>query len=326
MLPQAAPADVSENRVRINGVMYLGDLPTVVADKHGLFDRQDLDVDVSYRFSGKQNLALLRSGEADFALMTLTPLVLDVLSDPDPGGLDDPVILASVVHSTRLNHVVALTGSGVEEPADLIGRRVGLMKGTNGEFVWWLFAAFHGFNPELSTLVNHGIEALPDALINGEVDAAVIWEPWTSRLQYRVGDRLHSFAGSNVYTAKWVLAAPRRIVDRRPELVRAVLRAYREAIGFIDRRPEAAMRLYAGHAGVAMEMLRDNWDALVYELSLDWSLIATLQQELDWARGAGYSPTGGEPEILRMMDPAPLRAVEPGVVGVPAAVQENRGP
>lgn len=318
LLAGAAAGDAG-TVTRIDGVMYLGDLPTVVADKRGFFGRQNVNAEVSYRFSGERSPERLRSGRADFALMALTPLVMDLLADPNPGQPDDPVILASLVHSTRLNQVVALADSGFGQPVELRGQRIGLMKGTNAEFVWWLFAAYNGFGPESATLVNRSIEALPDALIDGEIDAAVIWEPWTSRLQHRVADRLISFAGSNVYTAKWVLVAPRRIVEQQPELSRAVLTAYREAIGYIDRQPEAAMRLYAGHAGVEMAMLRDNWDALVYELSLDWSLVATLQQQLDWARRAGYQLVSGEPEVLAMMDPGPLRLVEPGAVGIPAA-------
>lgn len=311
---------------RINGVMYLGDLPTVVADKRGFFGRQHVNADVSYRFSGKRNLELLRSGRVDFALMSLTPLVMDILADPDPGQPDDPVILASVVHSTRLNQVVALADAGFGQPAELAGQRIGLMKGTNAEFVWWLFAAYNGFDPGSATLVDRSIEAIPDALINGEVDAAVIWEPWTSRLQHRLADRLVSFTGSNVYTAKWVLVAPRRIVEQQPELSRAVLTAYRDAIGYIDRQAEAAIRLYAAHAGVDTAMLHDNWDALVYELSLDWSLLATFQQQLDWGRRAGYQLVSGEPAVLAMIHPGPLRVVEPGAVSIPAAPEREERP
>lgn len=313
-----AAAD-SQPPTRINGVMYLGDLPTVVADRQGFFDRRNLNAVVAYEYSGKRNLELLRAGRTDFALMALTPMVLDALSDPDPGEADDPVILASVVHSTRLNQVVALAGAGIDAPVDLRGRRVGLMKGTNAEFVWWLFAAYHGFDPLSVTLVDNAIADLPAALINGDVDSAVIWEPWTSRLRQRAGSGLRTFAGSNVYTAKWVVVALRGFVERHPERARAVLMAYREAIEFIDRHPDAAMQLYSDHDRIPVEALRPSWDALVYELSLDWSLIATLQQQLDWARRAGYASSLAEPGVLRLLAPGPLRSVVPVAVSVPGA-------
>ncbi len=308
----------SQPPTRINGVMYLGDLPTVVADRRGLFERRNLQATVSYELSGKRNLELLRAGGTDIALMALTPLVLDALADPDPGRPDDPVILASVVHSTRLNQVVTLAERGIEQPTDLSRRRVGFMKGTNAEFVWWLFAAYHGFDPNSSTTVDEPVDALMDAVASGGVDAAVIWEPWTSRLRERVGDRLRLFSGSNVYTAKWVVVALRSFVEHQPERASAVMAAYREAIEFIDREPGAAMRLYADHDDVPLEMLQQNWDALVYELSLDWSLIATLQQQMEWGRRAGYATSGIEPEVLPLLHPGPLHDVAPGAVSVPA--------
>lgn len=120
--------------VRLAGVDYLGDLPTVIAHDEGLFARHGLDVEVEFNGSGRDNLERLRAGTTDFALMALTPIVLDRLADPSPGQADDPVILASLVHSTRLNHVVVPASGPVEHPADLRGRRVGLRKGTNSEF------------------------------------------------------------------------------------------------------------------------------------------------------------------------------------------------
>ncbi|MDZ7842737.1 MAG: ABC transporter substrate-binding protein [Gammaproteobacteria bacterium] len=316
MFMRCAAAE-SQTATRINGVTYLGDLPTVVADRRGLFESRNLHATVTYEYSGKRNLELLRAGRTDIALMALTPLVLDAVADPDPGQPDDPVILASLVHSTQLNQIVVLPESGIDEPADLPGRRVGLMKGTNAEFVWWLFAAYHRFDPFAATLVDLPVDELSDALIDGGVDAVVIWEPWTSRLRHAVGGRLRSFTGSNVYTAKWVVAARRDFVEREPERVRAVLGAYREAIEFIDRDPAAAMGLYADHDGIPLDALRRIWDALIYELSLDWSLIATLQQQLDWARRAGYAASGTETEVLKMIAPAPLSAVAPAAVSVP---------
>jgi ABC-type nitrate/sulfonate/bicarbonate transport system substrate-binding protein len=283
---------------------------------------------VSYEFSGKRNLELLRAGGTDIALMALTPLVLDALADPDPGRPDDPVILASVVHATRLNQVVTLAERKIERPAELAGRRVGLMEGTNAEFVWWLFAAYHGFDPDSTILVDQPIESLLDAVVGGGVDAAVIWEPWTSRLRERVGDRLRLFSGSNVYTAKWVVVALRSFVERQPERARAVLAGYRDAVEFIDREPGAAMRLYADHDDVPVAMLEPSWDDLIYELSLDWSLIATLQQQLDWGRSAGYATSGADPEVLALLHPGPLQDVAPGSVSVPGTgiLEGSRAP
>jgi len=323
MLAMAAPryagAADSAQPVRIAGVIYLGDLPTVIADHENLFRRHGLDASVGFNHSGRDNLRRLRAGEIDFALMALTPIVLDRLADATPGGPDDPVILASLVHSTRLNAVVARPAAGIETPQDLAGRRIALRKGTNAEFVWWLFAHFHGLAPDAVRLVDRPVPAVVDALRDGEVDAAVLWEPWLSRLLASSEEELRVFGGSNIYTAKWVLVTTRRSADEHPARARAVLATYRDAIERIERDPEAAIRTYARRADVDEAVLRENWQALDYELNLQWTVVATLQQQINWAEHSGRRPRATPIEVLGLIDPAPLRAIEPTRVGVPPA-------
>lgn len=321
LLLAAGAAAQTAPPVRIAGVVYLGDLPTVVAREEGLFRRHGLDARVELNDSGRDNLQRLRAGETDFALMALTPLVLDALADPDPGGADDPVILASLVHSTRLNHVVTLAGRGIATAADLAGRRLGLARGTNAEFVWWLFAHFHDLDPGTVELVDLAVAALPQALAKGTVDAAVVWEPWTSRLREAQGPALREFDGSNIYAAKWVLVASRRLVASRPERVQGVLASYRAAIEFIERRPEAALAHYTGLTGRTPRPPAAGGPLVDYQLSLDWSLIATLQEQLRWARTAGHGPasTAGV-AVPALLNAAPLRRLQPTAVSLPASL------
>lgn len=317
---------VDAQPVRLSGVIYLGDLPTVVAQHQGLFENYDLDVAVEYNASGKVNLEKLRRGETDFAMMALTPVVLDQLADATPGGLDDPVILACLVHSTQLNQIVALTGESIASPPDLQGRRVALVKGTNAEFLWWLFAFLHGFDPMSVELLDMPIDVIPDALANGDIDAAVIWEPWTSRLQQRLGAGLQSFHGGDVYTAKWVIVTTRRNAVERPDLARNILSAYQDAINLVGREPEQAIRIYSQRTGESEEILRVHWQELDYDLNLDWSIITALQLQLEWARRVGYQTAANEVNILSLIEAAPLLAVEPGAVGISRLPEAESGP
>lgn len=304
--------------LRIAGVDYIGDLPTLVAEQEGLFAAAGLTVSVTRNLSGRDNLRQLLAGEVDFALMALTPLVLHQLQRTAPPDDQTPVILASLVHTVHITQVVAIAGRGIAHPADLSGRRVGLMPGTNAELLWWLFAAYHGLDPDQVEQRNFPVSALPAALLAGVIDAAVLWEPWTARLHARLGADLLLLPGSDIYTAKWILVTTRGLVRRQPAQCRAVLAAYRAAIGRIDQDPAAALALYAATVGIAPALL-DPFTAL-FGLSLDWSLLATLQQEVAWARAVGVVPAGTATDLLSWLEPAPLRALAPTLVRVPAAL------
>ncbi|MDX1608737.1 MAG: ABC transporter substrate-binding protein [Halofilum sp. (in: g-proteobacteria)] len=310
-----------ERQVRIAGSLYLGDLPTVLADQRGFFAAQRLRAAVEYNLSGKRSLARLRAGETDFALMAPTPVVLDRLADPDPGGPDDPVILASLAHSTELTQIVALGGAGIERPADLRGRRIAINRGTSTEFVWWLFEQYHDIDRLSVELVSMTFPEMPDALIAGRVDAVVLLEPWLARL----GDRLDRVAGpplrrfhvEDLYTGKWILVTTPRIARERRGLCIDVLTAYRQAIEFIESAPAEAITAYNDWAQPAERIRVDPRQTLDYDLNLDWALIAVLQQQFQWARSVGYENVGGPVHVLELVEPGPLHDFRPGAVGIP---------
>lgn len=318
----ADPAVVA-TQVRLAGAHYTGDIPTIVADHHRFFKEQGLDVKVSYGESGKNNLQRLRAGEIDFALMALTPLVLDRLSDTSPNGPNDPVILANLVHSSLLNLVVA----GEEWHEDqLVGARVALARGTNSELQWWLFADAHAEDPLSANLVDMLPEQAIDALQQGEVDMAVLWEPWYSRLLQQAGDRIKTLEKSDLYTAKWVIVTNRHTTEHKPALCRAIIRAYYQAIEYIERNHDTVVDHYEQIAGIDLELNNNETLLPDFDLSLDWSLVALLQQNLSWAIRAGYAAEQTTLDIMSLLNSDHLYAVQPSAVGIPRSnpVNERR--
>lgn len=307
--------------VRISGVNYLGDLPTLIADKRNFFGNNNLQASLSYVQSGKKNLQRLRNGEIDFALMALTPIVLDYISDASPGQADDPVILANLVHSGELNYVV----SGVNRTVgDMTGDRVALSMGTNSEVQWWLFAETNRIDPLAVQLIDMAPEESVLALLQGEVDTAVLWEPWYSRLQSQAGGRFQPMPFSDIHTAKWVIVTSRQIAAERPDLCLSVLAAYQQSIEYIERNHRSVMAEYSLFTD--LDMFNDKAITILpdYHFSLDWSLIAFLQQQFDWAVRAGYAPRERTWDILSLINDRYLKALMPSRIGIPIPIDEKK--
>ena len=311
-----SPATVDHPPIRILGVTYLGDLPTLVAKEQGIFARHGLTTEVTFELSGKDNLEILHNGGTEFALMAPSPFVLDRLADDGSSPEDAPVILANLVHSTRLNQVVVLAESGIRVAKDLPGRRVGLVRGTNADYLWWLLTGFHRLDINTIEIIDTPIDRLGDALITGTVDAAVIWEPWTTRLRETLGQQLQYLADGDIYTGQWVLVTTRRLVHEQPELCQQVLMAYGDAIAFIEQFPQAALQMHADHSGTSVDVLSDEPDLGLFTLTLNWSLLAELQQGIEWARAIQAEGATRESNILSWIEAEPLRAVAPGAVGI----------
>ena len=315
--------------VRIAGAAYFGDLPTHVADARGLFAAEGLEASVTYSESGKDNLARLRAGKSDFALMALTPLVLDRLADADPGRPDDPVILASLLQSYELTAVVAGPRTGIERPADLRGHRIAFERGTNTEFVWWLFAQFHGIDRTSVETISMRFSEAPEAVASGRVAAAVLPEPWVSRLQARFErsgtGTPRRFDTRHLYAGRWVVVTTRGHVARHRNACRRVLAAYRRAVEFIERSPTQAISLHAESVGTNADGLFERWETLDYDLNLDWALIASLQAQARWARDRRTSNSAPF-DVLDLIASGPLRATVPEAVHISVDAGLDRSP
>ena len=161
------------------------------------------------------------------------------------------------------------------------------------------------------------------ALLLGEVDTAVLWEPWYSRLQSQAAGRFQPMPFSDIHTAKWVIVTSRQIAAERPELCLSVLAAYQQSIEYIERKPQSVMTEYSLFTG--LEFPNDKAITILpdYHFSLDWSLIALLQQQFDWAVRAGYTPPERAWDILSLINSRYLKALMPPRIGIPISVADG---
>lgn len=305
----------------LRGSEYLGDLPTLVADELELFERTGAALDVSYGLSGKDNLAALRAGEIDFALMSVAPFVFDLLADATPHGPDDPVILANLTHGTPIKHIVSpsreLSAAGLE------GSRVGLVTGTSSEYIWSLFAEFEGIGANSVELVDLGIEEIADALAAGEIDVALTWEPWTQALRRAHPEALRTVNGSAFYTARWLLVTRPEVIAAAPGVVRKTLEAYRLAIDRIQEAPDEALQIFVEKWDVPEIRVAEPETTLVFDEGLDWALFISVSQHLAWARQAGLPDAGARIRFLSTFDARPLADIAPQDVTLPARLGQG---
>lgn len=310
--------------VSLRGAQYAGDLPTLIASTEGFFNVNGLEIEASFGHVGKANMAALRRGELDYALMAMTPFVLDRMRDPTPGEDGDPAILANLTHGASNLKIIARPEEG--EPASLSaksleGKRIGLSQGTNAEYLWSLFADYHKLDRSKIDIADVPSEQIGDALAARQIDAAVIWAPWLQAIQSKFEFRLALFEKDIqfLYASRWILVTTKGTAPDRENRHKAVLRGYFDAIEWIQRHPNLAMKRFrtAWHIGDEQTAIPGVQDA-IFDLTLDWSLYASYHQQLEWARRVGYPDRGGTGDFLTAVEPGPLRSLSPSSVLLPA--------
>ena len=119
-----------------------------IAAAKGYFAEEGLAVTLMPVSHGKVALDRLTEGKADLASAADVPFVISVLKGERLG------MAAAVISVPNEMAVVARSDRGIAAPHDLLGKRVGVTFGTNGEYFLWAFLIRHKLSPESVTLVD----------------------------------------------------------------------------------------------------------------------------------------------------------------------------
>lgn len=207
-----------------------------VAKEKGFFAKAGIDVEIRNGSGTTENLALLASGRAQFSANDLSAVMI-VLGN---GRYRSDVRAVAAIQQRTLNSVTALSGTGIDTPADLSGRTIG---GVQGGAPWLLFPAYAklaGFDPNSVKWI--GVEAaqMPKLLAAGRVDGVgqfVVARPAAEKAAGRPAVVLpYSDVLTDLY-GNAVLAST-KVLREDPDLVRRFTEALIEGLVYTIDHPE----------------------------------------------------------------------------------------
>lgn len=225
--------------------VWPGVLPYLVAYEKGFFKEQGLDVEMVKAESYTQEMEDFISGKVDFigdfALIDLVKKVnlgekIKVVLATDYSNGADGIVLKKEIKSI----------------GDLKGKKVAVEIGTLGEYL--LFDALKKNNLNLDDIqeVNLSAQEASQAFIRGEVVAAVTYEP-------NLSQAIEEGSGWSAYTSA---ESPGLIVDslvfksdfldKNPEKVMAVMKAYFKAVDFITINPNYSYEVGAKYFDITV--------------------------------------------------------------------------
>ena len=238
-------------------------LPLVAKEK-GFFEEEGLEVSFAFQTAGKYNMDALISKSADFA--TVVEVNVAYLGFT---GDEELSIIASVVESTSCA-ILADRTAGIDEPADLIGKELGLSPGTGGELFAYRFLEQHDIPRDKVSIRNLQPLAIQPAVASRDIPAVATWEPFIFNSKKALGDDAVVFRSPEAYTGYMLLGTRKEWASKNQETVSAMLRALSKAAEFITSDPMEAKSFLAKELGVSDELIEDIWPffniALTYEL------------------------------------------------------------
>ena len=273
-----------------------------VAEAKGYFKKERLEVSIKPFDSGRLSFLAMLNGEGiDISTVSPTTIMFNSFKR------DDFAIFATFVYSYEDVKVIARKDKGINRARDLKGMKIGTPGGTVGQFFLNAFLTENGIPVSEVTVVNIAPSELPYALVRNLVDAIVIWEPHGHRAREQLKDKAIRLPSSEVYKETSNFMVMKDYAKANPEILEKFLRATDEATTFIREHKEEAQQLVADKLELDPAITKALWDDFVFEMSLDQSLIRTLEEEGIWAI---QSRLVKKPKIPNYLDFIHLKSLE----------------
>jgi ABC-type nitrate/sulfonate/bicarbonate transport systems, periplasmic components len=275
--PPAQPAGLPEPMTIAANTHYAGTGLVFVAQVKGYFANEGLNVTLQPYTTGKDALDAALEGRAELATVADIPIMFAVLKG-------QPVSIVATIFTVEKDPgIIGRKDKGVLTLASLNGKRIGVTLGTSGHFVLDAFLIRQKLSTDDVTLRDLQPQELAEALLQGDVDAVATWEPYLGTLRTQLGANGMIFYSEGIYELPFTIAGTQDYVVSHPETIKKLMRALVRAEHFCKDEPDAAHKIIAGAINVNPEEMMELWPTFEFNVTLDQSLLITLEDETRWA-------------------------------------------
>jgi len=196
------------------------------------------------------------AGDADAATLTIYEALLAASK-----GVGLKIVLL-LDYTTGSDGVVAT--ENIRSLLELKGKRIGVEQGTIAHFTILKALEKAGLDQTEVQLVNLDLEALQQAFVHNEVDAAAIYEPYMSEL-------VNQGCGHVIFSSREI---PRAICDvlfvkediarEHPDVIDHWIEAWNDALNFKGSEPETYLRSLNRLNGTPVPDLKNSFDGIFF--------------------------------------------------------------
>lgn len=281
----------------------------LIAENQGYFKENGLNVTITEYPSGPASLADLWAGKIDTAMASDFAGVRDSLNG------EDMRILANMSKSEAF-YIVARKDHGISEVSHLKGKNIGITHKTVGEFFLEEFLNFNSIGTRDVQLTNMPQAELGEAIINGQIDAAVLFEPNAYETNLRLGDQAVRWSVHSRQSIYSLLYTTGKFNRERPEALRRYLRAVVQAEYFVKDNDALARNIIAERLNYDEAYINYIWPKFSFEVSLDQELLINMDDQARWTIENNLTTAKEIPNYLWLINFEALEAVNPEAITV----------
>ncbi|MEN6460782.1 MAG: MetQ/NlpA family ABC transporter substrate-binding protein [Syntrophomonas sp.] len=223
-------ASVPEKTITIGVMPDVESIPFIIAEKNGYFEKEGVKVKIEHFKSAADRDSALHTGKLDGVITDILAVVF-----ANEGGIN----LKIIAKNDGNIELMAGKNSGINTADELKGKNIGLSTNTIMEYS--LDKMLEAAQLKAEDVNKAAIPPLPtrlEMLQGGKIDAAILPEPLAG-LAVKNGakvlnstDQMANKAGAIAFTGK--------SLQESPAEVKAVFRAYNDAVAYIQKEPASS--------------------------------------------------------------------------------------
>jgi NitT/TauT family transport system substrate-binding protein len=134
--------------------------------------------------------------------------------------------------------------------------------------------------------------------------------------QKKLGDGGITFYGADVYTQTFNVVATQEYIRKNPVRVKKIVSALVKAEEFVRQSPAETQKIVADASGTDRAFIGEIWPGNTFRVTLDQSLLLSLEDESSWAIKGGLTKATKIPNYLDYIYFDGLKAVKPEAVRI----------
>ncbi len=292
-----------------NAQSFECDTLVYIAQEQNYFVQNGLNVTIMNYTSGMAAVNDVLNGKLDIAATAEFPLVINALKGENISAL-------AGIGKFQLQDLIARKDRGIENISDLVGKTIGVPLGTISQFYIGRFLELNGLSLQDINVVNVTPTGAKDAIMNGTVDAVIIWQPYAYDIEDQLGSNAIVWSPQSNQALYIVEVANNNWINENPAIVTRFIKSLAQAETYYINNPSETEVMIKHGLNYTDGYMSAVWPNQQISLSLDQSLIISMDDEARWMINNKLTNATVIPNFLNYVYLPGLIAVKPDSVTI----------
>jgi NitT/TauT family transport system substrate-binding protein len=262
------PLTIGGPALETSGLIYIAE------DQH-YFARNGLNVTERTYDSGGATVGGLLKNDMDIGMMSEFVMANTILKGEN-------ITSVGSIDKFEDMFLVGRKDRGTDTIPGLMGKTVGIPKGTIADFYFGRFLELHRMNVDNISIIDVRPANSPGAIINGSVDAVITWHPYLDTIPGQNTGNVTIWPIQSGQLTYWNAVCRADWVHGHQAEIERFLRSIAEAEQFSQQHPDEAKLIVQKRLGYNDAYMTTILPDHQFSLSLDRGMIAAMKDEARW--------------------------------------------